>query len=1149
MSAAVLPSMYPFPLHSHSPLKENRSPPTVPLHTRPKFPKLPLSSATVPPAPLHRRVHSSSIVQSLSSQANTSPYSPNSGGQSPQLTPRFHLSTEDMTVFSHSPTASPSHGHWTVHSPHGSPHRVDGQGVGVKPPSPPLNHTNTFHRPVQHQPLNHDREGLRASAPTPVPSSAPPPLLSSVLAASKVRAVPHLQSVEPSRAGDRELSRSKQSRTRQSERRHRKTHSSNHSGSLSSGSSGSGVSSETSTPSPPPPSPSSDKGSQGGAFSPLRTPTLPPPSAALSPSSGAAGRTTSLPVAPHTQPVRASLAQSVSNVTAAAFVHPPPAAPPAVALLHASYVYVRTQATLLSRWQKKWLQLSQCPAPSTSYRLALHHKPGDAQAIDAFIVLPTSHIIPSDPERKPCRVKIQVTAERVLSIDTLTPADRTQWLLSLQQAILLTQHSTALTVSTQAVRPLTFPASPSPTHNSAPSALSPFQAFFFHLYYNLPEVGYLHTQYDHAMQQFKTSFPHHNSILTFLLEHLPEEEKAFRDTKADDDLRATHPYQLNVNETAITAWLSTTFNTTSLPALLLHHSMATAHPGSSSGSTSTTASPFSILTPNIFSTGPNSVLVDSLNQTQLLVPNHVVGVPSLPSAAAGSSQQKFEQKLHSPATLHHLSPLLYSSSPLLSALAFRLLWLLMSNVYPPALTAAIFSAHLQRVTPAVQGSEEMLGTMKALLWSPTLHLLPGLVGLRTPFLRPYVLPALLTVLIHASFALRADVLKDISSCLLNPQNVGALASIPQWQTLLFTLLTDLHYSVVRDIGGIDRRDTPDPDEGEEVELSVGGVVEGKMIWHEDVTCREDYVPQRSVYQFVHNIFAVVHYRQFLVVSSFPTLFASTLDQLFTFGGPRVATQRTAVLLLHTLLNLIERNVTKRLIMTSCDQHSTEWKNFHALLTAVKVYVFLCHHWIATDTDTSTYLTPTSNVRMALYQCKFRHPGFVPFAHLMSISGSSSSDTLGVHFDEEGAAADAPLVQRVLGIMQELGLDQPPSNVGYNDADKHALQVLHGHFCFFDSALDFLSTLQARLQSNDSLPIKLLKDAVVQFIDEEAKRVKDANTNKVSRYIRKTRGKDSQAIRSRGGSMTDMSIASTTNSPHNTPSRRRSSARAVCEGRG
>ena len=1173
-SASVLPSS---PSH-FLPSPYLSSPPSIPLHSRPKFTSL-LSSSSPPHTPIHRRVHSTSILQSLSSQASVHPHSPlspfsSSSPPTPPYSPTFHTDANNPQPSPLSTTSTSSSSHWTIHSPHQSPLHLNTAASTLpsspKPPSPPLNHTNTLQRTNSHTPLKHDTHGIGSTAAAAAAAAAsggaaaPAPALLSQVQPSKRSlggVVASLQS-EESRGGVGDEQAAAERKDRRRARREKKRG--------GSGGSSSGSSSGSSTPSPPPPSPSLSPRAvtvlsphSRTSVTPYPIP-LPSPPALSSPGSSSIGRTTSLPVAPHTVPVRSSIPHSSSS-TVPAYVAPAPPTPPTVALLHASFVYVRTASTLLNRWQKRWLILSQTPSshPSTAFRLALYNKPGDSHPVDLFLVAPTSSIIPSDPDKKPCRVKVQLTPDRMLSLDTLTPHDRTQWLLSLQQAILLTQHAAAMSAQTAAssMQPLTFPSSPSPKSVSGAGGswgddtpLTPFQANFFHLHYNLPEVGYTHAQYEHALQQFRQHFPTHEAILTFLLEQLPEEEKTAREAKggpgeggdegdAAGGAARAHPHQLHVNEAGMTAWLSTKFSTTSLPSILLAHTLALAGQSQQSNPLSLA---HALLHPHMFSTATSSnpsVVVDSHTQTQVLLSPHT-SPPLTTQAAVGS----FHQRIHSSSTLHHLSPLLYSSTPARAALSFRLLWLILANVYPPPVASSIFSTYMAQVSPAVQGSEEMSATLRALLFSPLVHQQPGMVGLRTPFLRPHALPALFACLSHTPFTLRAVVLKDVSSCLLNPANVSCLASLPSWQSSLLSLLTDVHFTVVRDIGGLDHpRHSPTLDDGEEVAIEVAGVVHGRLIFHEDVTSREDYAPQRAVYQFVHNIFAVVHYRTFLTSTTFPTLFASTLDQLFTFGGPRVATQRTAVLLVHTLLNLIDRNVAKRAIMTSCNTASVEWKNFAALLSIVRVYVFLCHHWIATDTDSHTYTSPASHIRMVVYQCKFRHPAFVPFAHLMQSSASAASDTLGVHFDEEGAAADAPLVQRVLGIMQELKLDEPPPPSGYSDADRTQLQQLHSQFCFFDAALEFLTQLQARLQSHDVLPIKALREAVVGFMEEEQRKAKESN-RRSSQTTFFSKGRDLvNATRTRkdsrgGAATTDSAVPpSSSSSPpaFTTPSKRQS----------
>ena len=577
--------------------------------------------------------------------------------------------------------------------------------------------------------------------------------------------------------------------------------------------------------------------------------------------------------------------------------------------------------------------------------------------------------------------------------------------------------------------------------------------------------------------------------MRYLLDSVKEEAR--REHSSDSGAPAMEDSAIYVNESAVTAYLSAKFGATSLPAQLLTHALA----NNASSSTQQQLHPVPFNHSSTAAAPP--VVIDPINQAQLLTAPNLTG-PTSPST--GVQKQRFEQRLHSPGTLHHLSTLLLSPSSALSTLAFRLLWLIVGNIYPPSLTSTIVQLYLSSLTSHARGSSEMINSMRCLLFAQSIA--QDTVGLRSSYLRPFVLPCLLSSLAFSPFALRETTLKDLSACLLQqPNNIMAFASLPQWQTLLLSLLTDVHYDVVKDIGGLDKRDVSDREEVESV--LVGGESVGRIVWHEDVTMRADYQPQRSVYQHVHNMFAIVHYRSFLTVPSasspsassplsFTSLLCSTLDSLFTFAGPRITTQRTAFLMLSTLLNLIDANIAKRSILHSSDTHTADWRNLSALLSILRAYAFHCHHWIATDSDTHTYLAAQSNIRMVLYQCKFRHPSFTPFLSLLEAK-PTTVDTVGVHFDEEGAAADLPLVRRVLSILQTLRVDLPPDATGQvrggSDDDRLYLLSLYHYNMFFESSHDFLAGLQERLQMDDTINIRMLREAVVAFMEAEEAKVK------------------------------------------------------------
>ena len=1003
--------------------------------------------------------------------------------------PRFHMADFSDSSPSVSPNVSPSD------SPRDRWHKqANGVLLSPKPPSPPLNHTNTFHR-----------------VPTPYIATppVPPPLLSSPTSLVSRRSLNQSMAVMTAE------------NSRDASHRDVKVI-------VTKGGSSVAV---TVPPSPPPPSPSSSvrhahanhvvpsfhKASSVPPHT-LAPPTLPSPTHQT--------RTVSSPVVIH----------SIPSATPA-LSYPPALSPSssALALLHASHVFVKSSASLLSRWQKRWLMLTQHRAPPY-YRLTLYAQPGQSDPLDTLNISTTSTVTGSIDKRKQCRLCICADGKELI-VDCLDVAEKTTWNLALQQAALLTHHS-ASAMSPTALRALSFP--PSQTAAASANALTSWQQYFFHLYYALPEVGYVHSHYDAAMVKFKERFIDEEAIVRFLLSSVNEEVRRDNNKPTDHNVpQDDGSGAIYVNESAITAYLSAKFGATSLPSQLLTHALA---------ATVQSTAPQPSLHPVPFShtsTNPPPVVIDPINQSQLLtLPNPTV--PASPSA--GQLKQRFEQRLHSPGTLHHLSTLLLSSSRALSALAFRLLWLIVGNVYPPSLTSNIVQLYLASLTPTARGSSEMIASMRCLLFAQSIA--QDTAGLRSSFLRPFVLPCLLSSLAFSPFSLRESTLKDVSACLLQqPNNIMAFASLPQWQTLLLALLTDIHYDVVKDIGGMDRREVSD---GEEIEsVTVGGESVGRIVWHEDVTMRADYQLQRSVYSYVHNMFAIVHYRAFLTVPSasspsassplsFTSVLCSTLDSLFTFAGPRITTQRTAFLMLSTLLNLIDANVTKRAVLYSSDTHSADWRNLSALLSILRAYTFHCHHWIATDSDTHTYLAAQSNIRMVLYQCKFRHPSFIPFHSLLD-SKPVTLDTVGVHFDEEGAAADLPLVKRVLGILEAVRVDAPSDATvhfrGCSEDDRMYLLSLYHYYVFFESSFDFLAGLQERLQMDDTINIRKLREAVVAFMEaEDAKMKRDAVTNKkLNKLPRKDSPRSSVVSDDRSNRLkTEMSRTVTASAPRDSP---------------
>ena len=488
-----------------------------------------------------------------------------SSAHTPTL-PRFHVFDFNDASPSVSPKASPT-------SPKDTWQSQAGPLSPYKPPSPTLNHTNTFYR----MPTTY-------TAVTPTPA----PLLSPTNRFVSGRSLDQLMAAAAAESSMVVVNRS---------------------------------SSSMSVYLPPPPSPSSRPlspsfSTRSSHYAPSlnKAPSLPSHTLALPPllpSPARQVRTVSSPVVKHSAP---SAPPPLSGP-------PAPTSPSsALAVLHASHVFVKTSSSLLSRWQKRWLMLTQHRS-SPFYRLALYTQPGQAYSLDTLHISTSSTVTGSTDRRKQCRLTIRA-GKKELIIDCVNVAEKTAWSTALKQAALLTHHS-ASALSPTASRALSFPP---PSSTATASALTSWQQFFFHLYYALPEVGYVHARYDAAMAKFRERFIDEQAIVRFLLDTVKEEARREQST----DTTAPHEDgAVYVNESPITAYLSAKFGTTSLPTQLLNHALA---------DNNTTAATHSLQHPAPSSdtravTAP--INIDPINQAQLLT----APGPAVPTSPSGRIAQ------------------------------------------------------------------------------------------------------------------------------------------------------------------------------------------------------------------------------------------------------------------------------------------------------------------------------------------------------------------------------------------------------------------------------------------------------------------------------------------------------------------------------
>ena len=468
--------------------------------------------------------------------------------------------------------------------------------------------------------------------------------------------------------------------------------------------------------------------------------------------------------------------------------------------------------------------------------------------------------------------------------------------------------------------------------------------------------------------------------------------------------------------------------------------------------------------------GVTSPSTPSPTSTPATSSSPVTSSPTLPSPSVASSlvtayrsadNERLAFSLLSSDFLNALLTLFARSPPSTHSLALHVLWLILNNTLPLNTATKAFTTYVGQCLNGRMSVESRDALVRLLLAEnlrdPTqsLH-----VGLRSPFRRPQILPALLTALSFAPHTLRADTLRDLCACLLNQaSNCKFFADVADWQTLLFCLLLDVPSDVVREQWGkMTEREREDQvrRERETYNVTPASVSMSTASRASQSQRSEVETAQLSVFQYVFNVFAIVHSHAFSSSTNFQRLLCSTLDQLYALTGPGDDPQNIAQMIFHTLINLIDRSIRKKTLFTSNDTRQASWQNLSHLLTLIATYLFACANW---QLSMSPILGAVATTRMIIIRAKYKHRSFVAF---------NEAAEYGVHFNGDGHAADVEIVKRVISLMTLLKLDNPdlPDYHDVSSSDRTILSGLHNEFVFYTASLPLLLRLQRKLQTTD-----------------------------------------------------------------------------------
>jgi len=363
-------------------------------------------------------------------------------------------------------------------------------------------------------------------------------------------------------------------------------------------------------------------------------------------------------------------------------------------------------------------------------------------------------------------------------------------------------------------------------------------------------------------------------------------------------------------------------------------------------------------------------------------------------------------------------------------LAIRVLWILFRGLEDREEAIKRFTEyitiHCSQANFRTESRKSLLAILLSEPWVvPLLHTEEHRVAFYNPVRNAAVWTALFTCMVESPFEERKAALEDVNTVLHdNIANASSLSTIPDWQKLVFLLLTDIPK---------DRDD---------------GVV-------------------KQLFAYCVNVLTMVHFEYFMQSPEFPNIITDSITKLYQFAGGTMEAAQVGTIIFTSLASKL---AAQKAMFHSSDVASIEWANLRAMYAIARKYTFCTSYFNSLseiedessgDIDKSVRMSMSPNMRKedlkkrgegkwVLMRCRLGKSETKNFADEPDIK------ELGLHWGADGSASDAQLAERMLKLYSALGLtvvdDQLKGQISKEEKDY--LKIAVKEYKFWEDAKKF-----------------------------------------------------------------------------------------------
>lgn len=392
--------------------------------------------------------------------------------------------------------------------------------------------------------------------------------------------------------------------------------------------------------------------------------------------------------------------------------------------------------------------------------------------------------------------------------------------------------------------------------------------------------------------------------------------------------------------------------------------------------------------------------------------------------------------LHSKEFIRHVCAVFIAADRTAHGLAVRLLWVLFRGIMNKADAAKEFAQFMEIHCSGVKFNMEIKNALLAILLQTPAKVVDTTDKLTVSFYMPVHNPstwqALLVALKISDFPTRKAALEDVNTILHdNFENCRSLRRNEKWQSWIYEILTDVPKNKNAD------------------------------------------AVLKTVFAYCINVVTLIHYQYFMKKPYFAEVLMSSLYRLHNFGASSSECQRVG----GTMLAALSSKLGAQHKNFSSDKDAVDWKNLYSLTRIIRKFVFQSAWWQSgntaweADAPGAPAVAPTAAVDPAASPVKVV-PKMIKHEFVLSRARVAKGDRTfddspmepteqGLHWTDEGKAADVALVVKVADLFKALRLHDynPDLNPNMAPKEKEFIQTAVREFEFWEDSKKFLETVQ------------------------------------------------------------------------------------------